>query len=115
MNKTPPASFFYSLFPAFFIQKSDQRSAERREVARRAAGDQVSVHHDRFVHPDAAGIFQIILDAERTGDASALENFRRDRNPAAVTDERDQFALFKKLARERKHLRIATQFVRHET
>ena len=68
-----------------------------------------------FVHPDAAGVFQIVLDAERAGDAFAFENFGGDGNPAAVTDERDEFALLKKFARERKHLRVTAQFVRHET
>src|SRR5450756_507483 len=97
------------------VEKFHHRRAERREVARRAAGNQVAVHDDRLVHPDAAGVFQIVLDAKRTGDAPAFENFCGNRNPAAVADEGDEFALLEKFARERQHLRVATQFVRHET
>lgn len=34
-----------------------------REVARRAAGNEVAVHDNRFVHPDGAGVFKVVLDA----------------------------------------------------
>src|ERR1035437_4058072 len=97
------------------VEKFHHRRAERREVARRAAGNQIAVHHDRFVDPNAAGVFQIVLDAKRTGDAPAFENFGGDWNPTAVTDERDELALLKKFTRERPHLGVAPQFVRHET
>ena len=67
------------------VEKIHHRLAERREVERRTTGNQIVVHDDRFVHPDAAGIFQVILDAERAGNAFALrifaemESTRRDR------------------------------------
>src|ERR1035437_4225317 len=75
------------------VEKFHHRRAERREVARRAAGNKIAVHDHRFVAPDAAGVFQIVLDAERTGDTFALENFGGNGNPAAVADERDELAL----------------------
>src|ERR1035437_3030115 len=80
------------------VEKFHHRRAERREVARRAAGNQIAVHDHRRVHPDAAGVFQIVLDAERTGDAFAFQNFCGNRNPTSVADERDELALLKKFA-----------------
>src|ERR1039458_2159797 len=69
------------------VEKFHHRRAERREVARRAAGNQIAVHHDRFVDPDAAGVFQIVLDAGRAGNVPAFQNFRRNRNPTTLADE----------------------------
>src|SRR5476649_339996 len=97
------------------VEKFHHRLAKGSEVARRAAGNQVAVHDDRLIYPNAAGVLQIVLDAERAGDAFAFQDFRRGRNPAAMTDEGDEFVLLEKLARERKHLGVAPQFVRHKT
>ena len=47
------------------VEKIHHRLAERREVERRTTGNQIVIHDDRFVHPDAACILQVILDAER--------------------------------------------------
>ena len=56
-------SLFINFRSRFLIQKFHHRLTEGRKVARRAAGNQVAVHDYRFIHPDAAGIFQIVLDA----------------------------------------------------
>ena len=48
--------------------------------------------------------FRVILDAERAGNAFVFENLRGDGNPAPVTDEGHEFALFEELPREREHL-----------
>ena len=97
------------------VEKIHHRLAERREVERRTTGNQIVVHDDRFVHPDAAGIFQVILDAERAGNAFAFENLRGDGNPPAVTDEGDELALLEELPRKRENLCVTPQLVRHET
>jgi len=96
------------------LKKLHHRLRERREVEGRAAGDEVAIDDGRFINPDAASVLQIVLDAARAGDATSLENLRGDGNPATVTDEGDELALLKELTRERKHLRIAPQLVRHE-
>src|SRR3989442_10626770 len=59
------------------IEKVHQRHRERRQVLRRAAGDEVAVNDDWFVHPDRAGIFQVVLDARRTSGAFAVQDSRR--------------------------------------
>src|SRR5439155_11002034 len=42
------------------------------------------------------------------------EDFRRDRNPTSVTDERHELALLEELACQRQHFRVTSEFVRHE-
>ena len=74
--------------------------AKGGQIARSAAGDQVSIHNNRIIDPNAAGIFQIVLDSEGAGDVFAFENLGGDRNPTAVADERHQFTLAEKFLRQ---------------
>ena len=89
------------------FKEADQRVAERRQVARGAAGDEVAILYHGLVHPDAAGIFQVVFNAERAGNAFTHEDFGRDGDPAAMADEGDQLALQMEFAREAEDIGIA--------
>src|ERR1051325_8223443 len=80
-------------------QEVHHRFREWCEIARSPAGDEVAVDHDGFIRPEAAGVFEVVLDSARAGDAFAFQDFRRDRDPAAMTDECDQLALFEEFPR----------------
>ena len=59
----------------------------RTARGRAGCGWKSSCCHDHgLVDPHAACVFQVVFDAERAGHAFALENFRRDRNRAAVAE-----------------------------
>ena len=43
-------------------EEIDHRLGKRREILRCAAGDEIAIDHDRSIHPDGTGVFQIVSD-----------------------------------------------------
>src|SRR5262245_24736840 len=74
----------------------------------------MAIDHDRRVLPHRAGIYQIVLDPERTRHAHAAIHSRRNRYPAAVADRGDQLAGLVKVANELQHIAVAAELVGHE-
>ena len=92
-------------------QDFENSAAEIGEIVGLPGGDEVAVDDDRGVFEDRPGVFEIVANAGRASDADTAVDARRDRNPAAVTDRRDQLASVGEMTRQRFDDGIAAELI----
>ena len=74
------------------VDRLQQGTVEGREVAGVAAGDQVAVDDDLLVHPGAAGVADVGLQARPGGEPPAADHVGLDQGPGCVADGRHRLA-----------------------
>jgi hypothetical protein len=74
----------------------------------------MAVDDGRRIDPDGARIFQIVLDRDRPRRLFIAEDIGRNRHPAPMADEGDQFFLCIHFSNQGQHAGDASQFVRRK-
>src|SRR5919206_2941117 len=78
----------------------DHLRVERRDVVRLAARDEALVDVDLLVHPVAAGVADVGLDARPRRERPVAHDTRLDEGPGAVADRGHRLALLEEVTHE---------------
>ena len=74
--------------PSLFLGKGGHElAAEVGDVWDHAAPYQVALAERRLVHPNRAGVLQVVFDPQRASSPRPIDYAGRDRNEPAVTDD----------------------------
>src|SRR4029079_12422709 len=69
----------------------EDRATKIGQIVTLAAGNKMAIYHNRRIFPNGAGVDEIILDAEGTGDAHATIDDGRNWNPAPMANRGPEF------------------------
>src|SRR5215211_2247566 len=99
--------------PSLFLGKGGHElAAEVGDVWDHAAPYQVALAERRLVHPNRAGVLQVVFDPQRASSPRPIDYAGRDRNEPAVTDDADGLVPFVHGPDKACNLGIAPKLVR---